>query len=354
MATQITFTSDVGKISVASNSDASIIWYVYERPYLTGTSIFVQRDINGTLESEVRLLAEGERPEIFFDPIEGTWIFCYVLNENLYLITLDENDAPATQVAQTATIIDNLQLAVFSAPVNDSVKQLEAGKVIGNMPIHADATKPISAIAVAASPTPSSTMMIRWRALPSSLSNLNLNIAGFNVYGKLHGTGKLVRFNSTLVPFVKLDPHIYEFEIPSQAAKYFVTQVNFKGPNSTQLIEGKIKAPFDTIESDGISEPAANTSRLSSRFNSSMFPSSRNITVVETRPVNVIPPTDDYIQTAFGKGMFSPATVVSEYGIVQVKSGSTQPIVDTYTQTSWGKGIGRFISGTAFGSIIIG
>lgn len=354
---QITFTGDVGRVAAATNADGSIIWYCYERPYLTGTSIFVQRCLNGVFQAEVRFLAAGQRPNIFFDPFTTQWIFTYVLNEKLYMITIGETDAPTPQPSQTGTLIDHYRLAPIQQPDLRSIAESSFQRDTGDGPIDADnSPPPPNALRVGASEVPGVNFTVQWRATPNTTSNQNLYCVGFNIYVRRYSDGALLKANSTMIPFMGFDPHVYTAEVPAVAGKYYVTQVNTKGPNSSQQIEGRIKPPFDEVFSNGVNLPTVNTSRMGQLFGQGRpGPEDLVFTVTSFAPVTIIPNDDLFKQTMAGDAAIPSSSYTFVYTVVQVVSASLYPpLQDTYMQSAFGEGLKLFISGSGTGVISIG
>ena len=345
MSTPITSTGDVGRISIATNNSASITWYCYERPYANGTSVFVQREVNGVFEAEVRFLAEGTRPEIFFDPIDNEWVFCYVLNEKLWMITIGETDVPITQAAQTGTIIDHFRMATFNNPESQVIRQIASAVTIGIGHIDINDSKAVNAISVGASADPAM-WSVRWRAQPSVDSNLNLNIAGFYVYVRRHLDGAVIRANENLVQFHGFDPIVYAVDVDPVMGQYFVVQVNYKGDASDQLVEGRIKSsPSDTIS--GI---VGNTSLMGLKFGEASRTDDLDFTFVDTLPASVLPPQDTFHQNSYGMGDSGSYNVNFTYDFVYAISGTDS----TFNQNSYGEGVRLFISGAGLDSIVVG
>lgn len=349
MATPITDTGDVGVISVATNANATITWYAYERPHGTGTSIFIQREVNGVFETEVRFLAEGEKPKIFFDPTQLEWILLYVLNENLWMITIDEETEPATQSSQSGTVVDN-----FTSKHVDSKNKFTAKTIISERSIHGsntysiDNTKTLEDVTVVASMTPSTTMNVRWKAKDNTISNQNENIYGFNIYARRFLDGALAKINNDPILFKGDTSEIYEHEVPKAGGQYFVTQINYKGNVTSQLIEGLIKPPSDkAFKNDIESNEDIGSSR---NYGESLGAIPYNIS--DNAAANVIPPVDN-MESLGGGGLFNSSSIINN-DVVQVVSGSSQPIIEPTQQFAYGGGLRLFISGTGLGRIIVG
>lgn len=320
MATRITFTDDVGRITTASNIDGSIRWHMYERPFGTGTSIFVRREVNGTLEAEVRFLAEGEKPDILFDPVTAKWIFHYVLNEKAFRIEIDEPDAPVTQAPQTGTVIDLFRGTEPNQRDPQTTAQNAAQRVKALAPSDADNGPPApDAVEIAAGLTPGTTLTIRWRAKPSTTLVQNLHVAGFNVYAQLFDSARaLVQVNSSLVPFVGFDPVLYELEVPARPGRYFVAQVNYNGPNDqVTLVEGRIRSVPAFILSNGVNLPSIVTSIMDRKIGESREPEDLTFTVVDTAPVNIIR-ADDFNDHGPGESFAAAETTIVSLEVVQV------------------------------------
>lgn len=352
MATQITFTDDVGRISTASNADGSIRWHVYERPFGNGISIFVQREVNTVLEAEVRLLAEGDRPEIFFDPVTSKFLFFYRLNENVFKIEIDEGDPPATQAPQVGTTIDHFRgMGGFSEETR-TIREILPENQIGLGPIDADnGPTRMDAVAVVASQNLGK-IKVRWRA--KNPDSEGQTVAGFNVYGQLFDAGRaLLKLNGSLIPFEGFDPKLYEFEVPARGGRYFVTQVNRKGADPT-FVEGRIKPPFGDTLTNGVTLPEANTSIMNARQGESIQPEDLKFVFVDTAPLTIIR-ADTFPGHARGDSFNDPGTeIVVEYVVVLVSDGATFPIDDQFKDVSTGEGFVAKINIDQQGGVIIG
>lgn len=280
-AARITFTNDCGRISSASNTDASIQWHCYERTVSGSTGIYVQRQVAGVLQAEVHYILVGERPSIVFDPslgAAGKWILLYTLNERLWMITADVNDAPSPQPLQTTSIyVDRYAGSLADDGQSISIAAREAEQIAQAPTVDAN-NAPIPPLSVGiGSAATLGNFSIRWRAATSSLTAGNaayddfyspfLNmILGFNVYCRLASTGATVKLNGSLIPFVGLDPTVYEYSTPGVAGTYFVTQVNSTGPNSAGQIEGLLRGPKVEITTDGLHLPAVCDARFGSHL----------------------------------------------------------------------------------------
>lgn len=349
MSTPITFTGDVGRVAVATNDIATITWYVYERPFNTGTTLYVQRETNAGLESEVRLLAEGERPEIFFDFEDRIWIILYTLNEKLYMITADEFDVPTTLSSQTGTTIDCYSSVVANQSTDETMHEIVSQIIIGNQNLDIDDSYGVDSVSVGANE--GGNWQIRWRALTSSSTRDNIHVAGFNIYVQRYSDRALIRLNPVMIPFQGFDPFIYSYEIAPIRGKFYVTQVNFRGNANDSLVEGRIKPPSDEIYQDVLS----NSSRIGRFFGDTI--GDLSFTIVDTSPVISIT-NDSLRQTGFGDTISNLSEIITsnivEFDTVQIVSGASQPIEDFYTQQGFGQGIFLFISGSGFGSVIVG
>ena len=240
MATRITFSADVGQISTASNTDGSIRWHAYTRPFGNGRTIFVQREVNGTLEAEVRLLAEGSKPEVYFDANLSKWLLFYVLNENAFLITADENDPIATQPSQTDTTQDTFATNL-SRPtnLNQVAQQLyDTQPGIGSIYTGPPA---VAQLQIGAG-TSDSTLGVRW--VPKQTENEL--VAGFLVF-LLDPATKKYNQVGTFEPY-SASATFYEQVVPKVAGTYFVVQVNYQGNVSQQLSVGRIQQPSDNVD----------------------------------------------------------------------------------------------------------
>jgi hypothetical protein len=251
MATQITFTDDVGRIATASNADGSIRWHVYERPFGQGTSVFVQREVNGSLQAEVRLLSEGERPEVFFDEANSRWLIFYVLNESAFLITADENDAPATQPPQTGTTRDALRPGPGIGNPNDFATREFDSIPFGAERIAYNGPPDIRQFGVGAGPgAPGTNFAVVFQPEASPTTNRNLNIAGFRVL-RQDFSGRVEDVTpGGFIPFVGF--RTYEAVVPAVPGRYVVVQDNFRGDATSQLVRGRPIPPTDEAFSDGL------------------------------------------------------------------------------------------------------
>lgn len=268
MATQITFTNDVGEVTTASTPDGTIRWHVYERTVNGLRAVYVQRELAGVLQAEVKLIVEGDTPEVYFaedlgGPGVHQWVLLYQFHEQLWMLRYNENEVPVTLAPQTTNLFVNTRRGA----VNDSVSTDAHSIAQQGQP--APAFERISAIqafntplaplavGVGASATPGM-FRVRWRARTSNPTSGNAEffgdpqrhfIAGFNVYRR-NTDASVQKLNGPLIPFQGLDPKIYEFETPGLPGVYYVTQVNFQGPNSEALVEGRVGAR-DLIRTDG-------------------------------------------------------------------------------------------------------
>lgn len=240
MATRITFSADVGQIATASNTDGSIRWHVYERPFGNGTTIFVQREVNSVLEAEVRLLAEGTKPEVYFDANLSKWLLFYVLNENAFLITADENDPITTQPGQTNTTQDTIATNL-TQPLNLNMVARQLYNTLPGVGSIYNGPPAVNSMQIGAGPS-DVTLALRWGPKPTD----NELVAGFLIYFLDLATKRYTRIGS-FEPFDPMTP-IYEQVIPRVSGTYFVVQVNYKGNVSTQLVVGRIQRPSDTID----------------------------------------------------------------------------------------------------------
>lgn len=328
MATRITFSADVGQIATASNTDGSIRWHVYERPFGNGTTIFVQREVNGSLEAEVRLLAEGTKPEVYFDANLSKWLLFYVLNESAFLITADENDPIATQPPQVDTTQDTLATN-FTQPLNLNMVARQLYDALPGFGTIYNGPPAVASMRVGAGTNPS-TIAVRW--LPKTSDNLL--VAGFLVYFLDPATRRYSRIG-TFEPYnpLALD---YEQIVPRASGMYFVVQVNYKGNASTQLIVGRIQRPNDTIDDN------TPLDRFNPRFGDGQL---GEFIFVDRTPVLVIrgdsfsPRFGDGASNTFALATFLPIQVADELDVFKPRFG------DGFTAS---------LSQTGFGGVIIG
>jgi len=349
MATQITFTDDVGRIATASNVDGSIRWHMYERPFGTGTAIFVQREVSGVLDPEVRFLNEGERPSIFFDPVSSQWVFTYTLNENVFVVFIDEFTPPATQPAQVNTLINNLRV---SGPVpgdDRTAGEEEAQTVLGLSPGASIVKVPkLDSVAIAASGNPGVTLTVRWKAQQSLLTNFNVDAAGFNIYLKGAG-GSIVRVNGSLVPFEGFDPKIYEFEVPAVQGTYFVTQVNVNGD------EGRLIGPRDVALSDGTEAADVILSVMGRKLGEGVQTEDLVFGIIDATPVFVLR-NDTFSSHGPEETLIEPGSLIEtivQLTVVSVNDG-TFPLVDTFPSHGPSESFTAIVDIDSQGGVIIG
>ena len=347
MATRITFTDDVGRIATASNADGSIRWHAYERPFGNGITIFVQREVNGVLEAEVRLLNEGERPEIFFDPATSRWLIFYVLNENAFLITADENDVPATQPPQLGTTADQFRPSTSDPNAQTYDQRLSNRVPLGGIAVGAYNGPPdVGAFGVGAF-VPGTTFAVRWVPESSALTNLNLNIAGFRILRQDFG-GPVV--DVTPGGFIAFDGfRLYEESVAAVPGRYFVVQDNFRGDATTAIVEGLPLPPGDTMVSAGDTSDLA-ISRFEIRTGQGFRTAAdTGLTFVDSAPVLII--EVDPIVVSAGQGL--PESQDVTFNITTF--GQTVPIIQTDTPIpSTGEGFFVSLTQTGFGNVVIG
>jgi hypothetical protein len=347
LANQITFTDDVLNISTASNADGSIRWHVYEKPHGNGTSIFVQREVNAVLEAEVRLLAEGARPEIFFDAANLEWIFIYNLQENAFMIRYDELEVPTTALPQVGdTAVDHYSTSAGN-PNTKTTGQRAQEKVFNRNFQDADNAPPTpDSVAIGAGPTPGTDFRVRF--LPHA-NQQDVNIAGFNIYVKRLSDGGVERANGALVPFTGSLLSVHEAVVPAIAGTYFVTQVNRKGTSAvpTALEEGRKRAPNDFVPGTGLDLDAAITSFMHPFVGEGVV---GKITFVQAGVIFFTVPTDTYKDAHIGEGFDLFAEVIT----------TTFPIVlpfpppDLYKDAHIGEGFKKKILLVGTGGVIIG
>ena len=250
MATKITFTDDVGVVATAQNTDASIRWHVYTRVVAGKTAIYVQRELSGVLQAEVKFIGDGSKPRITFDATlsPSKWILIYEFNEQSWLLLIDETTAPTLRPIQSETLLLHMRLGPGTPETPDvSTSQFSATGSVATVDAYsAPATQ--QAVGVGASPI-AGKYSVRW--IPRSLSanpDYNANIVGFNVWLRRADTGWTQKLNSDLVPFAGFT--IHEFEVPAAGGTYMVTQVERKGNNSGETAESRLGAPRDEVRSD--------------------------------------------------------------------------------------------------------
>lgn len=357
MPTQLTFTNDITDISTAQNADGSIRWHVYSRQIGNSSKIYVRRETPpNTFEAEVLFLQEGEKPRVFFDPSLNQWLVVYRLNENMWWVRTDENDAPTTQTAQTTNLlVSGFGAAVGETPGPEIVAEKQEALFAQNPqgPYAFNAPRPVATIGIGPSPTPGM-FEVRWRATPTSDANGNAQwaygefprhfIAGFNVYRINLADGSLVKLNPSPVPFEGFDPKLYVYPTPAVAGTYFVVQVNFRGPHSTGTVEGRIVgAPRDLVRSDGTALPdiveAAFPSHIGDISEVSRF------VVTDRTPLLVL--QLDFFPSHIGEGFEGDITVL-DFAEVQIADfGETFP-------SHIGEGFFSRITQTGTGSVLVG
>ncbi len=351
MATQITMTDDVGDITTASNADGSIRMHMYTRPFGNGNTVYVRREVDGVLDAEVRLLAEGTNPHIFFDIGSAQWVLTYVLNEKLWMILFGEFDVPVTQPSQTGTIVDHHR-KTFDVGNNQTTKEILAASSVGIPDGSLDSIATPQSVAITAGTTPGTNFTIRW--VPTKPGDpVHARLAGFHVYGPEAGKpGSLVQLNGTLVPFDGF--RLYELVVPAVPGRYYVTQVEYTksgAGTSGRLVEGRRRGDVDTAFGDGLSTPAfINASRLSSSMGRGGDFQDQPFLVIDKTPIKI---ERGSLFDGRGPGesrKLAPEISVIEYGIVQLDT----PILDTLTSRGPGEGFVAVIDIDQQGGIIIG
>lgn len=342
MPTQITFTDDVGRISTASNADGTIRWHVYERPFGAGTSIYIQREVNGVQEAEVRLLNEGQRPEVFFDTDSSQWLLFYVLNENAFLITADENDTPVTQPPQTGTTLDQFRPGA-SAPrsaqtlAEQNNNEFSVGLSLGIY----DGPPTINNVDVGQSSNPGAELVVRW----SPPSFQNLNVVGFVVFRR-DFTGGLVNVTpGGREPFQGFD-FLYEVVVPAASGTYYVAQINTRGDATDAEVIGDIVPPGSQILGDGTNNNDF-IDRLEVRGGDGRGPQDLNFAIIGAAPVTVI--QTDTGRFAAGEGFLS--------GLVNIDA-DFEPIIGAIENDAGrlavGEGFFAALDISGFGGVIVG
>jgi hypothetical protein len=346
LANQITFTDDVINISSASNADGTVRWHVYERPHGNGTSIFVQRELSGVLQAEVRLLAEGARPEIFFDSGNSEWIFIYNLQENAFMVRYDENEVPIPLIPQTGdTAVDHYS-STLGQRSTATLGERADRQVINRGPQDAD-NKPPSpdSVSVAAGPSPGTNFRIRW--LPHA-GQQDVLIAGFNVYVKRSSDGGMQKVNGALVPYLGSLLQVHETVVPVVAGRYYVTQVNRKGTAAvlTSLEEGRKREPSDAIEGDGLSLGGAVEAFMHRFMGEGLV---GTITFVQGGSVFANAPTDAYKDAHMGEGFDLVGDVVQGNIPLVVEFAD-----DNYKDAHMGEGFDKGILLVGTSGVVIG
>lgn len=294
----ITFTADVGRISTASNVDGSIRWHIYERPFGNGTSIFVRREVSGVLEAEVRLFNEGERPEIFFNPATSQWLIFYTLNENAFLVTADENDTPTTQPPQIGTTRDQLRPGGSAPRSEQTLAQQNDNEFLIGLSLGVyDGPRRVVEFAIGASKTPLTSLIVRWRAVPTTAANQNLNVAGFRVFRQAF-TGGITDITPGGLTAVQPFSDDYEVEVPLNNGVYYVTQVNFRGDATTALVESRLRPPGSRLLSSGRADGDV-LDRFEIRGGSPRESQDLNLAIIGAAPVQIL--RDDVFRIAGGE-----------------------------------------------------
>lgn len=256
-ASQITFTNDVGKIATASNTNGSIRWHVYERDLGGGvTSIYVQRELSGVLQPEVRFVRDGRRPAVFFDTVSAQWILLYEFNESVWMIRADETTAPILQISQLGTFITHMRSKSSDDSNDQSVAERLLSMVdsLGTTDCHFGPAS-MQAVAVCASPT-IGTFEVRW--LPQFIldstdaQGFNKRIVGFNVYLRDDRDGAVTRVNPGMIPFLG-DNRLHSYATPGRAGTWMVTQIEQWGLG--RLVEGRLGYPKDRVPGTGTTLP---------------------------------------------------------------------------------------------------
>lgn len=334
MATKITFTDDVGRVSTAQNVAGTIRWHVYDRTVGGVPGIYVQRELADVLQPEQQILVQGDRPEVFFDVGLAQFILLYRKDERMFMLRYLEAEVPVLESAQLAVVVQPpIPAGVTFTPVDlhspgpadsaqpDSVAQRQFGLTESAPSVDAyNGPPPPLAIGVGAAPT-AGFFRIRWRARLSTNADGNATwfydpvrhyIAGFHVYLRRQDSGALERLTLSMVPFVGLDPVVYELEVPAVAGTYFVTQVNRQGPYSTNLVEGRIHSPRDVVRSDGTLLPDVVRSFMDSKVGESIQSQDLRFVVVSTGAVVITPPSETF-PSHLGEGFGSSSRIISSY-----------------------------------------
>jgi hypothetical protein len=369
MATQITFSNDVGRVSTASNPDGSIRWHVYSRLISGRSRIFVRREVGGVVDAEpgIQLVFEGEDPEVYFEPdlgASGQFCVFYRLNDNYWWVRTDEPDVPTPQPAQTDTVTDHNIVRGVSDPERLSVGDNSPGlRSIGTdrhvQAVRMDNNPPRSEAAVVGpvvGPPGSQTFRIRWRPVPTSISSQNINIVGFNVYLRRRGTGALKKVNGPLVPFDGYDPKIYEVDVPNEPGDYFVTQVNRAGDGTSNLVESLVRRPRAVAETGGDRLPLVLDGFDVRGVGDGFGAAGPQFVVVETAPVQALPPGETFIVRGVGEGFESDVVPGFDYDPIFVNDPFLNNEADeTLVVRGFNQGFGTTrIEQTGFGSVIIG
>lgn len=288
MPTQITFTDDVGRIATASNVDGSIRWHVYERPFGQGTSLYIQREVFGVLEAEVRLLSEGERPEVYYDAVNARWMLFYVLNESAFLVTADETDVPTTQPPQAGTTQDAIRSGPGVGNPNSFAQREFDSVPFGVERVAYNGPPDISQFGVGGGPgAPGTNFVVVFQPAQNVESNRNLNVAGFRILRQdFAGRVTDVTPGPDLIPFDGY--RVYEVSVPAVPGRYTVVQDNFRGDASRQIVRGRPVPPTDIALSDGRSADFA-LSRLAARVGLGVQRSNDfEFSFVDSAPVSVV------------------------------------------------------------------
>lgn len=342
MATQITSTNDVGRVSTASNADGSLRWHVYERDLGGGVvSIFVQREVSGMLEPEVRFVLDGEKPEIYFDSATSQWLLLYVFNENVWMYQIDENDAPTTRGSQLGTFIVHMRVDSTDADVIDSIakQQLENVDTRGPHQATSGPKAPLS-VGIGASSTPGF-FVVRW--VPQTPNDSTI-VAGFNVYRKDYHTGAVKKVNPSLLPY-EGSPVVHEYETPARAGYWMVVQVDQRGPGSSALVEGRIGAPKDLVHGTGKTLPTIIDSFMGNKLDEG---DTLQITVTGSPPIGFIV-NDSFVAASMGSSEGPGASISNDFDILDIG-----PPDDTFDRYGISGGESFTVEQTGFGSIVVG
>lgn len=356
MGQKITFTDDVGFISTAENVSGSIRWHCYDRLVAGKWSVYVRREVGGSLLAEVKLLDEGQKPEIFFDVGSLQWVLLYRLHEKFWMLRYLESEVPIVQSPQTDTLIDQFQTGLTDNGELESIAGRQSVLVFTAPSVDAyNGPPPPLAVGVGASPTPGF-FRVRWRARLSTTTDGNAQfdydperhyIVGFHVYRRRGDSGALERLTGSLVPFVGLDPVIYELEVPAVAGTYYVTQVNHQGPRSTNLIEGRVHAPSDQVRSNGTAIPDLVRSFMDQKIGEGTQGPDLRFVVVSFAPINIIPAGDTF-PSHLGEGFQGRTNVDFDYDVINI-----EVISDTFP-SHLGEGFVSRLSQTGFDTVVVG
>jgi hypothetical protein len=356
-SSQITFSNDVGAIATASNENGSIRWHVYERNLPNGVvSIFVQRELAGVLQPEVRFIRDGQSPEVYFDPVQAQWIVLYVFNQAVWMLRADEHDAPVLQISQLGTFISHRRMGMgWDQDATTGAQRMDATLDTRDVLDATYDSMRVVSVGVGASVQPGY-FNVRWvPQFPLDIEDRQGNqrrIAGFNVYVKTYETGRVRRVNTALVPFI--GHTIHEYEVRGRPGYWMVTQVENWGTGGHttdgRLVEGRLGHPRNLVAGTGAA-PNDVILDVMPRLCGGSYPGEDVRLVMESfAPLQVFAPVDNHTMSLMGQsGEIASVTYPFTY---------SQEVLDdeesAMTLLPMGSGSVVTLAQDGYGSVVIG